>query len=387
MKNKALLFHAFSLALFLVGCGFFYIVGGGSNTEIVQEKQTADINIIPDPLESESGTHEKSKMELFEEYQQEQQRKEAEEKAQQDFNSLSFFTGSSSSYTEEDTIASEQQEAALSKEEEIELLNKIGNEKKETLATARKSVSNTSANADISFEEKEKKESIEEKIQRQKKEQMYAKKKRIAEKTGIDITEPSEVPQQIASAPKTEDKNQTPTTQKKNKGFRTMGAEATSGDNSSIRAVIHGEQKNITTASQVKLRLLDNVKVNPNLTIPKNTMVYAKASFSSNRIHLNIESIAYNNNVYPFNAQIYDLDGFEGLYVPDNVVSDAGKETSSNTVSGTSIGITPSQRALSNVITNTTSAIKNATSNKIRETKVTLPANYKLIIKKKSKTI
>lgn len=384
MKNKALLFHAFSLALFLVGCGFFYIVGGGTNTEIAQEKQTADINIIPDPIESESETHEKTKMELFEEYQHEQQRKEAEEKAQQDFNSLSFFTGSSSSYTEEDTIASEQQETVLSKEEEIEILNKIGNEKKVISPTAKKTVSNASitTSTDISFEEKEKKESIEEKIQRQKKEQMYAKKKRIAEKTGIDITEPSEAPQQVASAPVAETKSQNQPT-KKSKGFRTMGAEATSGDNSSIRAVIHGEQKNITTASQVKLRLLDNVKVNPNLTIPKNTMVYAKASFSSNRIHLNIESIAYNNNVYPFNAQIYDLDGFEGLYVPDNVVSDAGKETSSNTVSGTSIGITPSQRALSNVITNTTAAIKNATSNKIRETKVTLPANYKLIIKQK----
>lgn len=375
MKNKDLMFHCFCLTLCIIGCVGFYLVGASDSNELASEESTVDIDIIPDPIENESESANKSKMELLEEYQNNQQRKEAEEKAQREFNSLSFFTGSSSNDIEEN-VAAPDSCPQLTREEQTANLNNIG----KSHATNTHSTSiNSNIKKTISEEESEPKESIDEKIQRQKREQLRKKKERISKATGFDLTDSQD---QIETKVEPTASSETPKKASKNKGYCTMGATESSSNTNSIRAVIHGEQKNITTASQVKLRLLDNVTVS-SITIPRNTMVYAKASFSSNRIHLDIESIAYNNNVYPFDAQIYDLDGFEGLYVPNNVINEASKESSSNSVNGTSIGITPAQRTISNVITSTSTAIKNAASNHIKETKVTLPANYKLLIKKK----
>ena len=38
---------------------------------------------------------------------------------------------------------------------------------------------------------------------------------------------------------------------------------------------------------------------------------------------IKIENIQYRNTIIPFNASIYDQDGFEGLYTPDNIVDEA----------------------------------------------------------------
>lgn len=384
MKNKKLLmYHGFCAVLCLLGCAFFYMTGGGSQQVQAQDNENVDINVIPDPLVEENDIQEKTKMQLFEEYQRDLERKEAEAQAQRDFNSLSFFQGETSNEIEEDSLETIETQS-LSKEQEIEELNKIGSEKTNvTKTTMDRPTERGNKSVEVaSLEKKEETESVEEKIQRQKKAAMAKKRKRISEQTGIDITEQEEQQEKkvmtVASSPSAEKKTDT----KKNKGFKPMGGIGANNSSSSIRAVIHGEQKDITTASQVKIRLLDNVNV-AGISIPRNTMVYAKASFTANRILLNIESIAYNDNVYPFDAQIYDVDGFEGLYIPDNAVNDAGKETTSNTLSGEGVGITTTQRALSKMITTTSSAVKGAASNKIRETKVTLPANYKLIIKQK----
>ena len=380
MKNKKLLmYHGFCAVLCLLGCAFFYITGGGSQQVQAQDNENVDINVIPDPLVEDNSIQEKTKMELFEEYQRELERKEAEEQAQHDFNSLSFFQGETSNEIEEDSLETKETQS-LSKEEEIEALNQIGSDRSVSKRNVTQQEREKSLAVAASLEEKEETESVEEKIQRQKKAAMAKKRKRISEQTGIDITEKEEVEdKKVTTSPSIVEKKTEP---KKNKGFKPMGGKGANNSSHSIRAVIHGEQKDITTASQVKIRLLDNVNV-AGISIPRNTMVYAKASFTANRILLNIESIAYNDNVYPFDAQIYDVDGFEGLYIPDNAVNDAGKETTSNTLSGEGVGITTTQRALSKIITTTSSAVKSAASNKIRETKVTLPANYKIIIKQK----
>ena len=382
MKNKKLLmYHGFCAVLCLLGCAFFYMTGGGSQQVQAQDNENVDINVIPDPLVEENDIQEKTKMQLFEEYQRDLERKEAEAQAQRDFNSLSFFQGETSNEIEEDSLETIETQS-LSKEQEIEELNKIGSEKTNvTKTTMDRPTERGNKSVEVaSLEKKEETESVEEKIQRQKKAAMAKKRKRISEQTGIDITEKEEVEdKKVTTSPSIVEKKTEP---KKNKGFKPMGGKGENNSSSSIRAVIHGEQKDITTASQVKIRLLDNVNV-AGISIPRHTMVYAKASFTANRILLNIESIAYNDNVYPFDAQIFDVDGFEGLYIPDNAVNDAGKETTSNTLSGEGVGITTTQRTLSKIITTTSSAVKSAASNKIRETKVTLPANYKLIIKQK----
>lgn len=377
--NKIVITHAFCAFLCLGGCGLFYMMGGGTSDNISTEDQSVDINVIPDPIVSENESSNKTRMELFEEYTSQQQRIEAERKAEREFNSLSFFTGTSSEYEEPEKETETQSE--MTKEEQIASLNSIGSNKASSNQAA--TIVHASANrstSEVPHEEK-KSESVEDQIARKKKETMRAKKQRISAQTGIDITDKEQEQKTKDNVATTATKAPEQTTKKRN-GFRPMGGNNTSTSKNTLHAVVNDEQTNITTASQVKLRITESITIS-GTTIPKNTMVYAKASFSANRMHLKTENIIYNGSIFPFDAVIYDRDGFEGLYVADNAVNDAAKETSSNTVSGTSLGVTPAQRTLSNVITTTTSAIKNVTTNKIRETKVTLPANYEVFIKQK----
>lgn len=101
---------------------------------------------------------------------------------------------------------------------------------------------------------------------------------------------------------------------KKFNGFNQM-EESKNPKNDYIEAVIHDDQKNLNENSQVKLRLLENIYLNGNI-IPKNTIIYAEASFSSDRIYLTTESITYQKKTYPFNAIIYDFDNSEGISSP-----------------------------------------------------------------------
>lgn len=178
------------------------------------------------------------------------------------------------------------------------------------------------------------------------------------------------------------------TSSPKRKGFKTMGESSKNTDANTIRAVIHGEQKNITKSSQIKLRLLDPTTID-GTEIPRNTIVYGQANFSENRLAITIDNIRYGNNLYPFKAEIYDMDGFRGLYVPDNITNEAKKDASSNAISRTSITAGPNSMTptglINTAVNATSSAIQSATQKKVREVKVDLPANYKLLIKKTKK--
>ena len=196
----------------------------------------------------------------------------------------------------------------------------------------------------------------------------------------------NELPQTSSSTEDepTENEKEVKTTKNKN-GFRTLGVSATStAPKGSVRAVIHGEQKDITESSQIKLRILDPIEVD-GFMIPRNTIIFGMASFSENRVNIDIENIAFRNNIYPFRGRIYDQDGFLGIYIPDNLVNDAKTEASSETVSSADVnfsGLTGIVSSGANAIVN---AAKNVVTGSIRRTKVTLPANYKLIIKTNEK--
>ena len=207
-------------------------------------------------------------------------------------------------------------------------------------------------------------------------EKELARKKAYA---SLGMEYPEQKKEEVKETPKKEEvKKETP---KNNNPFISLN-ESKSSSISGIRVVTHGEQKDITTSSQVRLRLLDPMTID-GTTIPKNTEIIGKASFSENRVQIKIENINYKNNIYPFQGTIYDKDGFEGIYIADNIVNDVSKESASNTINSASY-----QSGLTGLISKGTNAIvtatKNAVTGAVRETKVTLPANYRLILKTKN---
>lgn len=110
----------------------------------------------------------------------------------------------------------------------------------------------------------------------------------------------------------------------KSAGFHRMGESNEKKSDNLISAVIHERLKNINEESQIKLRLMDDVTINGEC-IPKNTVVFATARLSADRVYLTTETVTYKKKDYPFNAEVYDLDGMEGLDMTDkNMVLPAG---------------------------------------------------------------
>lgn len=110
----------------------------------------------------------------------------------------------------------------------------------------------------------------------------------------------------------------------KSAGFHRMGESKDKKTDNLINAVIHERLKNINEGSQIKLRLMDEVTVE-GVSIPKNTVVFATARLSADRVYFATETVTYKKKDYPFNAEVYDLDGMEGLDMTDkNMVLPAG---------------------------------------------------------------
>ena len=83
----------------------------------------------------------------------------------------------------------------------------------------------------------------------------------------------------------------------------------------------------------------------------------------------------------PFEGIIYDRDGFMGLYIPDNTVSKTKKEAGSDVVSGVDLNISSASGFVTSAVNSVTGAIQSAVSGSIREEKISISANYQLIIK------
>jgi hypothetical protein len=89
--------------------------------------------------------------------------------------------------------------------------------------------------------------------------------------------------------------------------------------------------------SRVRLRLLSDIRAGGTL-IKSGTCLYAIITgFSAQRVSLAVRSIFYQGNFLPLNLQVYDLDGLEGLYVPDSHFRDFTRELGASSIQGVSI--------------------------------------------------
>ncbi|MCQ2190620.1 MAG: conjugative transposon protein TraM [Paludibacteraceae bacterium] len=102
-------------------------------------------------------------------------------------------------------------------------------------------------------------------------------------------------------------------------GFNHIGEKPNLLKDNAIYVIIHGTQK-LNDGGQVKLRLLDDVVVD-GVNIPKNTVVYAKVSMVEERVCMQTEFITYKSHDYPFDGNVYDIDGKEGVVLSDKKMS------------------------------------------------------------------
>lgn len=142
-----------------------------------------------------------------------------------------------------------------------------------------------------------------------------------------------------------------------------------------IRAIVD-EEISVVDGSRVRLRLLDEVKVN-DVTLKKGTYIYATMSgFSKQRVQGSVSSILVDDKIQRVSLRIYDMDGLEGLYVPQSSFKETSKDIAAS-ATNSSLNISNSGMTGNNIaqwamqgVQNATQQISSAVSKAIKKNKV-----------------
>mgnify|MGYP001554096069 CR=1 FL=1 len=152
-------------------------------------------------------------------------------------------------------------------------------------------------------------------------------------------------------------------------------------DDDNIAAMIDQDVK-ATLGSRVRIRLLKDMYVGDYL-IKRGTYIYGVVTgFQKQRVNISIAQILYNNTSLPVKIDLFDSDGYLGLYVPGSNFREFSKEIGTQGTQGLSQVVTPDNSdikmsMLSKVFNTTTTTL----SNLIKKDKAFLKYNYIVFLK------
>lgn len=168
----------------------------------------------------------------------------------------------------------------------------------------------------------------------------------------------------------------------RNRNFLTAAGNEGIQDKNSIRACVN-QTVTLTNGKEVQLRLLEPMRAG-NILIPANTLVTGACRIGGERLEVMINSIQYAGNIIPVELQVYDMDGQSGIFVPNNDEVKAAKEVASTLASSAGTSIMISDNAGSQLAADMGKGLIQGASQyiskKMSVVKVTLKANYKLLL-------
>lgn len=114
-------------------------------------------------------------------------------------------------------------------------------------------------------------------------------------------------------------------------------------DEGFIKAILD-ESLTAYAGSRIRIKLLDDIQVGEENLIEKGTYLYATVTgFSAQRINFTIHSIMRKGKLLPVNLEIYDVDGLQGLYIPESAFREFTQELGSNSMQGFNLTTESSQ--------------------------------------------
>ncbi|MBS5908631.1 MAG: conjugative transposon protein TraM [Dysgonomonas mossii] len=168
----------------------------------------------------------------------------------------------------------------------------------------------------------------------------------------------------------------------RNTEFLTAAGNEAIKDKNSIRACVN-QTVTLTNGKEVQLRLLEPIRAG-NILIPANTLVTGACRIGGERLEVTINSIQYAGNIIPVELQVYDMDGQSGIFIPNNDEVKAAKEVASTLASSAGTSIMISDNAGSQLAADMGKGLIQGASQyiskKMSVVKVTLKANYKLLL-------
>lgn len=148
------------------------------------------------------------------------------------------------------------------------------------------------------------------------------------------------------------------------------------------------ETVTVRGSSRIRIRLLEDVAID-NMILKKGDYVYGIVSgINGQRVTISVKSIMIKGKIYNTDLVVYDNDGMEGFFIPDNFFREITKEIGANTVSQTNFTIENGTetwqslvyKTLNNVIRQLTSSIGKT----IRQPKATLKYNTQIYLYNKN---
>lgn len=186
----------------------------------------------------------------------------------------------------------------------------------------------------------------------------------------------------LLAAPLSDDEFLEQYSQPRNIGFITVAGKEEIADKNSIKASVY-QTVTISNGKELQLRLQEPMKAG-DMLIPSGTILTGSAKIGGERLHITITSIQYAENVIPVEMEVYDMDGMQGVFVPNSDELNAAKEIAANmgTSMGSSITITDDagSQLAADLGRSAIQGVAQFFSKKMREVKVTLKAGYKVLL-------
>lgn len=166
-----------------------------------------------------------------------------------------------------------------------------------------------------------------------------------------------------------------------NAGFITAVGTGYETGRNTIKACIY-EDITVMNGERVMIKLLESLQAG-NTTIPKNQLVAGTARIQGDRLDIIISSIEYAGNILPVHLKVYDTDGVNGIFCPGSAEITAAKEAAANASSGLG-SISVARSAGQQIAMDASRAVMQGgsqlLSKKMRTVKVTLKANYQVLL-------
>lgn len=168
--------------------------------------------------------------------------------------------------------------------------------------------------------------------------------------------------------------------------------------NDAIQAVIHGmgpDDIAVRDGTTAKIRLEQNTvfQVEGNdIILEKGTLLNGICKIGADRVYISVNSLVIGDAIYPIEVQAFDLDGQQGVYVPDlaqkNQVSRRLTQAASQPLSGGSyfvgqgnVGQQVGTQVAVQGARQVMSAGRQVITAKAQNPKVTIRTNYKILLK------
>ena len=156
------------------------------------------------------------------------------------------------------------------------------------------------------------------------------------------------------------------------------GARVADASQNAIGALVQ-ETQAVVTGSMVKLRLVGDVYIN-GVLIPAGNFLFGTASLNGDRLNIHINSVRYQNSLFPVELSVYDLDGMAGIYVPGAITGEVARQSADRALQD--IGFTTLDPSLKlQAASAGVEAAKSLFSKKAKLVKVTLKAGYRVLLR------